>query len=124
MPFADRRDAGHVLGVALQSLDLGRPVVLGLARGGVVVAAEVARLLEAPLDVLLVRKLGYPLQPELALGAIGEGGVRVMNDPLVARLEVPEEAIDEIAARETVELERRLHTYRGGRPALDIGGRV
>ena len=123
VPFVDRRDAGRALGAALAFLGLVRPVVLGLARGGVVVAAEVARALDAPLDVLLVRKLGYPLQPELAMGAVGEGGVRVMNEALVARLDVPDTVIDQVAADETAELVRRLHAYRGGGSALDVSGR-
>jgi predicted phosphoribosyltransferase/dienelactone hydrolase len=105
--------------------DLGvpQPVVLGMARGGVAVGAEVARLLGAPLDVLVVRKLGYPPQPELAMGAIGEGGVRVLNGDLLAQLAVPDRVVEEVAAAEIVELERRLAAYRPGRQAVEIAGR-
>lgn len=124
VPFRDRLDAGSRLADALGPLALDRPVVLGMARGGVAVAAVVARVLEAPLDVLVVRKLGHPRQPELALGAIGEGGVRVLNAALVAQLAVPERVIEDVAAREGAELERRLAAYRGGRPALDLSGRT
>lgn len=124
MSFRDRADAGRQLARSLVDLGLDRPVVLGLARGGVAVAAEVARTLHAPLDVMVVRKLGYPLQPELALGAIGEGGVRVLNVALLAQLEVPDDVVEEVAGRETAELERRLAAYRGSRKALDMAGRV
>jgi putative phosphoribosyl transferase len=121
--FGDRAEAGRLLAELVVGLDLVRPVVLGMARGGVPVGAEVARALGAPLDVLVVRKLGYPRQPELAMGAIGEGGVRVVNEDLVAQLQVPGSVIDEVAAREGAELERRLAAYRGGRPGVELGGR-
>ncbi len=124
MPFRDRSDAGRRLASAIERLYLDRPVVLGMARGGVVVAAEVARALGAPLDVLVVRKLGHPRQPELALCAIGEGGVRVLNDALVAQLGVAPEVIEEVTAREGAELRRRLEAYRGGRPALELSARM
>jgi predicted phosphoribosyltransferase len=111
--FADRADAGRRLAERLDALTDGRPVVVvGMARGGVPVAAEVAPLLGAALDVVVVRKLGHPGQPELGLGALGEDGVRVVNDALVARLGVTVEVIDEVARRETVELERRMEAYR------------
>lgn len=127
VPFADRDEAGRRLADALLSLDWGssgRPVVLGMARGGVAVAAPVAAAMETPLDVLVVRKVGYPAQPELALGAIGEGGVRVRNDALVARLGLSGEAVDELSRREELELERRLAVYRGGRAGVDLTGRT
>lgn len=124
MPFRDRSDAGRRLAAALAPLELEHPVVLGMARGGVAVAAEVASTLHAPLDVVVVRKLGHPQQPELALGAIGEGGVRVLNDTLVAQLGVPDDVIEAVAARETAELGRRLDAYRGEHRALDLSGRT
>jgi len=95
-------------------------VVLGLPRGGVPVAAEVARALRVPLDVLVVRKLGAPGQEELAIGAIGEGGVRVLNAGLVESLGLKNEEVDRIAAREKRELERRMATYRAGHEALEV----
>jgi len=132
--FDDRADAGRRLAAALEwrlspgpaapgAVDLG-PVVLGMARGGVPVAHEVARILGAALDVLVVRKLGHPEQPELGLGALAEDGVRVVNDALVARLAVAPAVIEEVAAREGAELERRRRLYRGDRPPLDLTGRV
>jgi len=124
VPFRDRHDAGRRLGVALQALDLDQPVVLGLARGGVVVAAEVAEVLHAPLDVLLVRKLGYPLQPELALGAVGESGVRVLNGPLIARLGVPDAVIEEVTALEMEDLQRRREIYRVDRRMVAVARRT
>jgi putative phosphoribosyl transferase len=120
--FRDRLDAGRQLAPLVAALGLRRPVVLGMARGGVPVAAEVARALGAPLDVLVVRKLGHPDQPELALGAIAEGGVRVVNAQLVDQLGISPEELDVVAAREGAELERRLAAYRGGRPAVDVAG--
>src|ERR1700685_3898394 len=119
MVFVDRRDAGRRLAALLVesgSWEMERPVVVGMARGGVPVAFEVAGALHASLDVVVVRKLGHPRQPELGLGAIAEEGVRLVNDALVRRLEVPEDVIDAVAARQTLELQRRLRVYRGDRP--------
>lgn len=101
-----------------------QPLVLGLPRGGVPVAAEVARLLGAPLDVLLVRKLGVPFQPEVAFGAIGEDGVRVLNTQLVSRLSLTSGQIAEVETRERTELLRRVGRYRGDRPPLALAGRT
>jgi putative phosphoribosyl transferase len=103
----------------------GRPdvVVLGLPRGGVPVAHEVAVALGAPLDVFVVRKLGAPGHAELAMGAIAPGGVRVLNDSVVRALGITEAAIDEVARAEEAELERRARAYRGDRPPLDLAGR-
>jgi predicted phosphoribosyltransferase len=122
--FTDRADAGDRLGRRLDHLRASDPVVLGMARGGVPVAHRVASHLEAPLDVVLVRKLGHRAQPELGLGAIGEGGVRLLNEPLVSRLGVSTDEIDAIAAAETAELERRLRLYRGHRPLVPLDGRT
>jgi putative phosphoribosyl transferase len=123
--FADRRDAGAALADRLAAF-AGRPdvVVLALPRGGVPVAHEVARRLGVPLDVFLVRKLGLPGQPELAMGAIASGGVRVLNDDLVGWFGLPQSIIDEAAAREQIELDRRERAYRGDRPAIELGGRT
>jgi putative phosphoribosyl transferase len=130
-PFEDRRDAAARLAAAV-ALALGgatdrypSPVVLGLPRGGVVLAAEVALTVGAPLDVLVVRKLGHPRRPELGIGAIAEDGVRVLNDDLVARLRVTAEELDAVTASERAELARRVALYRGGpRPALAGGTAV
>lgn len=124
MVFRDRTDAGRQLAARLAGMELDRPLVFGMARGGVPVAFEIAKALEAPLDVIVVRKLGHPSQPELGMGAIAEGGVRVVNRSLVSQLEVPESLIDRVADREAEELERRLATYRGGRPPEPIEGRT
>jgi putative phosphoribosyl transferase len=122
--FADRIDAGRRLASRLEHLR-GQPlVVLGLPRGGVPVAAEVARALGAPLDVILVRKLGAPYQPEFAMGAIGEDGVRVLNQALIRSGRLDEHDLARVEASERSELERRAQRYRGGRPRLDLTGRV
>ncbi|MFA3838916.1 phosphoribosyltransferase family protein [Streptomyces aureus] len=117
MRFTDRTDAGRRLAAAVQHLRDEEPVVLGLPRGGVPVAFEVARALGAPLDVIVVRKLGVPYQPELAFGAIGEGGVRVLNDDVVRHCGVEPDHIAAVERAERQELERRARRYRGGRPA-------
>src|SRR5258705_1680847 len=124
-PFMDRRDAGRVLASSLRSY-AGRDdvVVLALPRGGVPVAYEVASALGAPLDVFLVRKLGTPGHPELAMGAIASGGVRVLNDDVVRWYGIPESAIESEAREETEELERRERAYRRDRPAPDLAGRI
>ncbi len=124
MAFRDRADAGRRLAAVLTHFAGENPVVEGLPRGGVPVAFEVAAALGAPLDVLLVRKLGCPGQPELGLGAIGEGGVRVVNDALVARLGIPESTLDDIAAHEGETLSRRLQLLRGDRDRVPVAGRT
>lgn len=119
--FKDRCDAGRRLAAELQQVTLNDPVILGLPRGGIPVAYEVASALHAPLDVMVVRKLGAPFQPELAIGAIASGNVRVINEDLVASIwGLDESVIDEIAARESVELERRERLYRGDRPMPNL----
>jgi putative phosphoribosyl transferase len=123
-PFADRREAGVLLGAELAGRDLPDPVVLGLARGGVPVAAEVAAALGAPLDVLVARKIGAPVQPELGIGAIAEGGVAVIDRGTVAALGVGDRELEALAAREQRELERRVRAYRGERPAVPLEGRT
>lgn len=122
--FRDRAQAGEVLGERVRRLGLHDPLVLGLPRGGVVVGAGVAAALRAPLDVLVVRKLGAPGSPELGIGAIAEGGVAVLNDRLIARLRVSRREIDEISAREQRELERRTAAYRRGGTPPSVAGRT
>jgi putative phosphoribosyl transferase len=123
--FADREEGGRVLAELLRSRGIGGDaVVLGLARGGMPVAAEVARELDLPLDVFVVRKLGVPGHEELALGAIASGGVRVLNQDVRDAIEISEEKIEELTAREREGLERREREYRDGRDALEIVGRT
>lgn len=124
LPFEDRRQAGRVLSQALAHYR-GRPhlLVLALPRGGVPVAYEVALALEAPLDIFVVRKLGFPGHEEYAIGAIASGGVRVKN-PLPAGMTVSPKALARVVAREQAELVRREQLYRGQRPALDLRGRT
>jgi len=124
MRFADRADAGRQLAARLQRLRGQRVVVLGLPRGGVPVAFEVARALGAPLDVIVVRKLGVPFQPELGMGAIGEDGVRVLNQEIIQWGGISADELAAVEARERRELERRAFRYRRGRPRQPLGGCV
>ncbi len=123
--FRDRVDAGRRLAALVQGAGLGEGdvVVLGLPRGGVPVAGEVARVLGAPLDVIVVRKLGVPFQPELAMGAIGEDGVRVENDDVIGSTALGLADVDGIERAERVELDRRVQRYRREQPRLDLRGR-
>jgi putative phosphoribosyl transferase len=124
MLFQDRREAGRVLGELVVELpDLKDGVVLGLVRGGVPVAYEVARACGLPFDILVVRKLGVPGQEELAMGAIASGGGVVLNDYIVRSYYVSEKNLEHTIARETEEMERREKLYREGRPAIDFAGR-
>ncbi|MFF9392292.1 phosphoribosyltransferase family protein [Streptomyces griseoluteus] len=124
MLFQDRRDAGRRLASVLKQFKGSDIVVLGLPRGGIPVAAEVAKALGAPLDVCLVRKLGVPLQPELGMGAIGEGGVRVINDEVVRAARVTPYEMSEVEAREREVLEGRARRYRGEREPTALTGRT
>ncbi len=123
--YEDRRDAGKQLADALSRYG-GQPdvVVLGLPRGGVPVAFEVAKALDAPLDVFVVRKLGAPSNPELAMGAIASGGVRVMNRDVVRSLGISDNAIERVAEKEWEKLRSREETYRGARPGVDLAGKT
>lgn len=123
--FKNRVEAGRTLGKALAQCGIrGEIVVLGLPRGGVPTACEVAAALHAPVDVLVVRKLGAPFDPELAVGAIAFGGVTVLNRPLIAEFGLDERALEPIVEKERAELLRREHAYRGGKAALDIAGKT
>jgi len=123
--FHDRTDAGRVLAAAVSKY-AGRTdvVVLGLPRGGVPVAYEVARALGAPLDVFLVRKLGLPGHEELAMGAIASGGIRLINDDVVQTYQVTDAEIEAVSAAEQRELERREQAYRDGRPLPELQDRT
>lgn len=122
--FRDRRQAGQALGAHLRTVLAPEPtVVLGLPRGGIPVAAEVAMALDAPLDVFVVRKLGVPGQRELAMGAIASGGVRVLNPAVVDGLRIGTDVIEAVTREEQRELERREIAYRGDRPPTETAGR-
>jgi predicted phosphoribosyltransferase len=125
MSFYDRADAGRRL-AALLTHYRHRPdvLVLALPRGGVPVGFEVATALEAPLDVFLVRKLGVPFQPELAMGALASGGTRVLNPLVTEALALAPEIMESVVAREQAELERRERVYRSGRPAPEVKGKT
>jgi predicted phosphoribosyltransferase len=124
-PYADRRSAGIELAARLKAhADRDDVIVLALPRGGVPVAHEIARALDAPLDIFLVRKLGVPGHAELAMGAIASGGVRVLNDEVVGWYGIPSAAIDEVAAEEQAELERREREYRRGRSPVELKNRT
>jgi predicted phosphoribosyltransferase len=124
-PYEDRRQAGIELATHLGHLHgRGIVVVIALPRGGVPVAHEVARTLNVPLDILLVRKLGLPGQGELAMGAIASGGVRVLNEAVVSQYQIPAAVIDDIARKEQAELARRERAYRGGRAPVELRDRI
>jgi putative phosphoribosyl transferase len=123
MRFPDRSHAGSALAEALQKAGIRPDVVLGLPRGGVPVAFEVSAALGIPLDVIVVRKLGAPFQPELAMGALGEGGVRVENREVLRAVGLDESTLDLVVDRESEELDRRATLYRGHRPQLDLEAR-
>lgn len=124
--FSDRRDAGMQLAARLINLRGRQPVVLGLPRGGVAVGFEVARQLGAPLDLVLVRKIGAPMQPELALGAVAEGAApeTFIDGRMVEMMSIPPGYIGEETARQLAELDRRRQVYRAGRPPAAVTGRT
>jgi len=124
MTFVDRTEAGRRLAVAVKGAVSAeeQPVVMGMARGGVPVAFEVAGELGARLDVVVVRKLGHPRQPELGLGAIAEDGVLLVNADLMHRLGVTDEVLNAVTAQQTIVLDRRLRTYRGVRAPIPVKG--
>lgn len=123
--FRDRKDAGQFLATKLTKYrHRDDVIVLALPRGGVPVAYEVAKALNAPLDIFLVRKLGVPGFAEYAMGAIASGGIRVLNEALVSQLDIPLEVVDEVTAREFTELERQERLYRGVRHPLDVTGQT
>ncbi|MGH8507621.1 MAG: phosphoribosyltransferase [Gammaproteobacteria bacterium] len=123
--FKDRREAGRLLATKLSAFaNRSDVIVLALPRGGVPVAYEIAKSLKAPLEVFVVRKLGVPYQPELAMGAIASGGIRVLNEDLLRYLEISPVEIEAVAAREQRELERRERLYRGGRSMREVRDRI
>jgi putative phosphoribosyl transferase len=123
-PFKDREDAGRRLAERLSRYRDERPVVFALPRGGVPVGYEISRALGVPLEVFVARKLGAPGQPEFGIGAVAPGGVRILNEEVVRRLGIPDDYIERITERETAEVERRLHHFRGDRPQPGVRGRT
>ena len=123
-PFRDRREAGRFLARKLGHLAGRDVVVLALPRGGVPVAYEIAKALEAPLDVFTVRKLGVPIYEELAMGAIASGGIRVLNEDVIRELGITQPMIDAVMAEEERELQRREAEYRRERDPLEVAGRL
>jgi putative phosphoribosyl transferase len=122
--FQDRHDAGRRLAALLEPFRGEQPVVIGIPRGGVPVAAEVARVLGAPLDVTVVRKIGAPRNPEYAIGAVAEGGVRVLSGEAVSALGLSDAKLEALVARVEGELEERLRRYRGAREPVELSGRT
>ncbi len=122
--FADRRAAGRELAERLRALAIEDPVVVGLARGGIPVAHEIAQSLGAPLDVLVVRKIGAPGNPEYGIGAIAEGGVQVLDEEAVLRMVVMGEELDTAVANARAQLRQRVDRYRHGRPPIPLDGRT
>lgn len=122
--FRDRQDAGGQLADRLATSAGAKPVVVALPRGGVPVAAEVADRLDAPLDIIVVRKIGSPWQPEYGIGAIAEGDVQVLNDAAIAELGIEPAELESTIARERAELARRVTRYRRGTPAIGVAGRL
>jgi putative phosphoribosyl transferase len=124
-PFKDRRDAGRKLAHKLSAHARGQnTLILALPRGGVPVAYEVALILNIPMDIFIVRKLGLPGREELAIGAIASGGIRILNSDIIRMLSVPEEAINFVSRRELQELQRRERLYRGNRPSPEVRDRT
>lgn len=125
LPFSDRVEAGRLLAAELGRRKLpANVIVLALPRGGVPVGLEVAKVLHAPLDVVVVRKLGVPWQSELAMGAIAGDSAQVLNDELIEDLRISPQEVDAVVAKERTEIERREKLYRAGLPAPDLHGRV
>ena len=124
MLFEDRRDAGRRLAEWLTPYRGERPVVFALPRGGVPVGFEISRSLDAPLDIIVARKLGAPGQPEFGIGAVAPGGVRILNERAVQALGIPEDYLDWVSDRETAEVARRLQLFRGDRPYPDLETRT
>jgi putative phosphoribosyl transferase len=124
LPFKNRTEAGRLLAEELKSYAKRTDVlILALPRGGLPVAFEIAQALDAPLDLMLVRKLGVPGQEELAMGAIATGGIKILNQDLVKGLNISDAALEAVMSREKRELERREHAYRGDRPVPEVGDR-
>ena len=123
-PYRDRTDAGHTLARSLSPWEEQNPLIIGIPRGGVVVAQAVAEELDAELDAVIVRKIGAPHQPELAIGAVAPNGQVILDRPLIDRIGVSDRTLTALIEREQTEARRRLTAYRGDRPPLDVRDRV
>lgn len=124
MLYKDRYDAGQQLAEKLLKYKEENPIILALPRGGVVLGYEIAKKLNAPLDIIVARKIGAPLQPELGVGAIAPKGVRILNNELIRTLGISELQIEQIIEKETIEMNRRIELYRGELPQLDLDGKT
>jgi putative phosphoribosyl transferase len=124
MLFKDRQLAGKKLAKVLKEKNYENPIIFGLARGGVIIASEIAKELNATLDVLVVRKLGVPMQPEVGFGAIAPGGILILDNDIIDAVNISEREIDLIRAREEIELSRRIKKYRKDRPFPKINNRT
>lgn len=120
MIYEDRHDAGIKLAEKLTKYKNDKPVIMALPRGGVVIGYEVAKMLNAPLDIIVARKLGAPFQPELGIGAIAPNGIRILNNELIRLLNIPESEIENIIQSETTEMNRRIDFYRKDLPQVDL----
>ena len=122
--FKNRKEAGQKLAEALKSYGAEKPIILAMPRGGVVVAYEIAKALNAPLDVIVSRKIGAPLQPEYAIGAIAPGDIGVFNEEAISSLGITKAEIEILITHEKKEMERRIKLYRGDKPPLDLKDKV
>lgn len=122
--FQDRKEAGRKLGKILKKLKLENPIVLAIPRGGVVIGFEVAKILKAPLDVIIARKIGVPSQPELGMGAVAEEGVEILDKELIKSLLIPKHLVNEVIVKEKAEIERRKDLYRENKPIINLTDRV
>lgn len=121
--FKDRQEAGRKLGESLNKYQSENPIVLSIPRGGVVTGFEVAKLLKAPLDMIIVRKVGVPSQPELGMGAVAEGNIEILDKDMIKSLRIPKDLVDEVVLKEKAEIERRKNLYRYNKPIIDVKDR-
>lgn len=122
--FRDRKEAGRRLGKSLKKYQSENPIVLVIPRGGVVVGREVSKILKAPLDVIIARKVGVPSQPELGMGAVAEGGIEILDKDMIKSLQIPRSLMNEVIAKEKSEIERRKSLYRENKPIINLKNRV
>lgn len=122
--FEDRREAGRRLGEGLRKYKSENPIILAIPRGGVVVGYEVAKILKAPLDIIIARKIGVPFQPELGMGAVAEGDVEILDEKLIKTLKIPKKSVDEAIEKERKEIQRRISLYRNNKAHIDVRNRI
>lgn len=124
MLYRDRQDAGRALAERLKEYAAEKPVIIALPRGGVVLGFEVAKALNAPLDIIVARKIGAPFNPEFGIGAIAPGGVSILHDEVIRRLNISKQEVEQIIEKETVEMNRRINLYRKNLPDLDLNNKT